>query len=306
MATPGRVAGMESVFTALDTVFGLLFAGALSMIAFTHRELKAARLILVLAAVLLAARWSMWAILTQTPWWGRAIAGAVVGGVILGGLPALWHWSRERAGISEEGAPFAIEFPDSANDPATFPASPFARFVNIGVLGAPVNNFISRRSFLFRVKNETSKTANDIKESLFGVFYENGVSEQPSVPLIAENGFKSLNPGESGYVQFIEFLDNGWAGGLFETQFVDQSTLDELRFITRPGLIDPLPMGSRVLAIPKLGGFGIQKPVNENKVYFDVAIYAENFPPTYVRFLLTGEPIRLHLIAQGKSLPKLK
>ena len=66
------------------------------MIAFAQRELKATRIILVVCAVSIIARWTMWSFIAETPWWGRSLVGGIVGALVLGGLPALWTWSLER------------------------------------------------------------------------------------------------------------------------------------------------------------------------------------------------------------------
>lgn len=87
---------MESVFTAFDVVNGLLAAGALAMIAFARKGLKAARLLIVIFAILMSARWIMWAVSTDQPWWARAIIGGLIGALLLSALPALYFWTQDR------------------------------------------------------------------------------------------------------------------------------------------------------------------------------------------------------------------
>jgi hypothetical protein len=87
---------MEQLFIAFDIVYTLLAAGALAMIAFAHREMRAARIMVGLAAALIAARWTMWAFATEQPWWVRAIVGGLFGGLLLAALPALYSWAQER------------------------------------------------------------------------------------------------------------------------------------------------------------------------------------------------------------------
>jgi hypothetical protein len=41
----------------------------------------------------------MWAFETEAPWGTRAFAGAVIGAVLLGGLPAVWRWAKEREAV---------------------------------------------------------------------------------------------------------------------------------------------------------------------------------------------------------------
>jgi hypothetical protein len=90
---------MDSVFTALDFAATLLVAGALAMIAFAHKELKAARLMLSIAAAGIIARWVMWSFSGDHHWITRSTVGAIVGALLLGGFPALYRWASERATI---------------------------------------------------------------------------------------------------------------------------------------------------------------------------------------------------------------
>jgi hypothetical protein len=87
---------MGDLYLLGDFVAALLVGGGYAMIAITHKEHRSARLLFVLAAIIFAARWVMWAFTTDTPWWGRSIAGAVIGALIAGGLPALLQWSKSR------------------------------------------------------------------------------------------------------------------------------------------------------------------------------------------------------------------
>jgi hypothetical protein len=86
---------MESLLYALDTVMVLLATGALGMAATPFEvRAKAARLMFLLAAGFLAIRWIMWTFETDSPWWIRAVIGAVVGGFLLAALPAAWIWTK--------------------------------------------------------------------------------------------------------------------------------------------------------------------------------------------------------------------
>lgn len=87
---------MDSIIAAIDFVIAVLLAAALAMVAFAHRELRAARLMLLIAATYTIARWLMWSFSTDQPWIVRGIVGAIVGALILGGLPALYKWAKER------------------------------------------------------------------------------------------------------------------------------------------------------------------------------------------------------------------
>src|SRR5713101_3624491 len=87
---------MEDTFIAFDTIAAFLLAGCLAMAMFSRRELRVARLLLALCTIALAARWIIWAMVITNPWWIRAFVGAIFGAAILGGVPALWKWSKEK------------------------------------------------------------------------------------------------------------------------------------------------------------------------------------------------------------------
>ncbi len=87
---------MVDVFVLFDWVGGILIAGALALIAFTHKEIRTARLLLALGSILTVIRWLMWSFTTDAGWQFRALAGGVLGALLLAGLPALWAWTRDR------------------------------------------------------------------------------------------------------------------------------------------------------------------------------------------------------------------
>ena len=87
---------MADIFSGLDTIAGVLLAGALTMIALTHKEMRAARILIALTVVTVTARWEIWALITNDQWPLRAFIGAVLGAVMLAGSPALWQWSKHR------------------------------------------------------------------------------------------------------------------------------------------------------------------------------------------------------------------
>jgi hypothetical protein len=89
---------MDDFFGAFDVVYGLLLAGALTMVAFAYKELRAARVLIILAVFLIIARWTMWSFVTEQPWWIRGIVGALFGASILGAIPALYSWTKEKGG----------------------------------------------------------------------------------------------------------------------------------------------------------------------------------------------------------------
>jgi hypothetical protein len=99
---------MGEVFAALDVVYTLLAAAALALTPFAHRELRAAQVLFIVIAVLIGTRWTMWAFSTDQTWIIRSIIGALFGAVLLGGLPALYSWAKERGAADTkrlEGSP---------------------------------------------------------------------------------------------------------------------------------------------------------------------------------------------------------
>lgn len=87
---------METLYSVLDWIGGLLAAGALALIAFSHKELRIARAILMAAVVLTTARWEMWSFTTNASWPVRTAVGAIIGAFLLGAVPAFWQWAKER------------------------------------------------------------------------------------------------------------------------------------------------------------------------------------------------------------------
>lgn len=71
------------------------------MVAFAHRELRAARILIIFVAILVASRWTMWAFATDQPWYVRSIVGALFGALLLGGLPMLYAWAKQRGEHNE-------------------------------------------------------------------------------------------------------------------------------------------------------------------------------------------------------------
>lgn len=88
---------MGDFYNVLDWASGLLVAAAIGVITLTHKELRAARVALMIGAWIAIVRWVMWSFTTDAPWLMRAAIGAVIGAIILGGLPPLWRLAIERA-----------------------------------------------------------------------------------------------------------------------------------------------------------------------------------------------------------------
>ncbi len=66
------------------------------MVALTHREMAAARRLLIVGSLVVIVRWTSWAVITDSEWLVRALIGAAFGALLFAGVPALWEWSKER------------------------------------------------------------------------------------------------------------------------------------------------------------------------------------------------------------------
>jgi hypothetical protein len=88
---------MEAVFTVAEGLGGVLLAVALAMIAFGYKELRAARALIIAAAIIFVCRWAMWSMTTNQPWWVRALVGAMIGAFLFSGTPAFLKWINERS-----------------------------------------------------------------------------------------------------------------------------------------------------------------------------------------------------------------
>ena len=87
---------MSDVYTAADWITALLATVALTMVALGPRDIEVARGIFGIAAFLTILRWEMWSFTTDSPWYARALVGAMLGATSLGGVPAFWQWARIR------------------------------------------------------------------------------------------------------------------------------------------------------------------------------------------------------------------
>lgn len=115
---------MDSIITVLDWATVLLSAGGLALIAFGNKELAVLRYIIVLVAIISIGRWNMWAFTTKETWGVRCVVGGIVGALILGGFPALWHWVKERERLSQEQTTKATQ--ESSLSPKAIPPTVLA------------------------------------------------------------------------------------------------------------------------------------------------------------------------------------
>jgi hypothetical protein len=102
---------MADIFVLFDWVGALLLAGALAMVALTHKEMRVARLLLICGSVLTVVRWAMWSFVTDTGWPLRAIVGGVLGAMLLSTVPAFWHWTRDRESALKPIASGSVSLP---------------------------------------------------------------------------------------------------------------------------------------------------------------------------------------------------
>lgn len=91
------------------------------MIAFSHKEHQAARLMLIAVAILTILRWVMWSITTESPWWVRGILGAAFGALLLILVPALWQWSKEKIASDNLPVQTQVVSPSIASKGSTEP-----------------------------------------------------------------------------------------------------------------------------------------------------------------------------------------
>ncbi len=88
---------MADVLSALDWIAALLFAGALGMIALTDKEIRVARTLVLVAVGLFVVRWGAWALMSDSPWYIKALVGACVGAFLFGAIPPALRWILEKS-----------------------------------------------------------------------------------------------------------------------------------------------------------------------------------------------------------------
>jgi hypothetical protein len=88
---------MEFVLYAADTVYTLLFAVAAVVGTLqSQRDIQAARTLVIIGAIIVAVRWSAWAVTTDVIWSVRGGVGAIIGATLFILIPAALHWLSER------------------------------------------------------------------------------------------------------------------------------------------------------------------------------------------------------------------
>jgi hypothetical protein len=88
---------METVLLAVDTVCTLIFSAAAVLAAFkSQRDLRLARFLVIIGAMLMAVRWATWGFTTEVPWLMRGAVGALIGASLFVLLPGVLHWLSDR------------------------------------------------------------------------------------------------------------------------------------------------------------------------------------------------------------------
>lgn len=201
----------------------------------------------------------------------------------------------------------AVSFSDHVNF-NRLENSAYAVVINIGVENAALDSCISQYSYHFRITNKLEKTIEDIQAHLKRIIYKNGMHFDYDIPLprIPNNSENSIHPSNSANFQLIQFLDEKSAGGLVHTHFVSTEEFGNYQFLAARKQI-LTANHNQVLAIPFLGGIGIQKPITEaDLVHVEIAIYAKDLRPIFARFSIAApDKINVRLLEQGYNLSSL-
>jgi hypothetical protein len=98
---------METFLLAVDSVYGLIFVAAAVLAALqTQRDIRLARVLVIVGAILMAIRWGAWAALaTESGWMTRGAVGALIGAALLILAPGAIHWLSERLKSEEAAKP---------------------------------------------------------------------------------------------------------------------------------------------------------------------------------------------------------
>jgi hypothetical protein len=110
---------MDFVLYAADSVYTLIFIVAAVLAALqSRRDLQVARSLVIAGAIIVAVRWTVWAVTTEAPWPVRGVVGALIGATLFVLIPAALHWlsERQRAANPEaaEAAGIVVNFEPNA------------------------------------------------------------------------------------------------------------------------------------------------------------------------------------------------
>lgn len=103
---------METILLAVDSVYGFIFLVVAVLAALnSNRDLTTAKRLVIVGAMLVAARWTVWAVTTEAPWPNRAVVGAIFGALLFTLVPAALLWIEERSKGAEATVPTPAPIP---------------------------------------------------------------------------------------------------------------------------------------------------------------------------------------------------
>ena len=111
---------MDSLFTALDWISGIFVAAIFAMIVLSPSEREAVRWMIGITCAVIILRFTMWAFVTDSTWWIRGLIGALIGALLLVGVPALWRMSKNEPASNP---PIAVTPPTVTVPPSAPPAN---------------------------------------------------------------------------------------------------------------------------------------------------------------------------------------
>lgn len=113
----------------------------------------------------------------------------------------------------------------------------------------------------------------------------------------------NIQPGFAETFMLFEYIDSEWGGMFGGMEQIPATELEFWRqFSSENWVSATVPQG---LSAPNLnGGYPIGLPPKGKNLVLDVAIYADDMPPTYARFILDRDKhVVPRLAAQGLNLP---
>lgn len=197
-----------------------------------------------------------------------------------------------------------------------FPSSRYKHVCTIGRSsgengGITLDGAVSRLTYGFGIKNENRATARQVRAEMINGGYKDGVIDQVKIPLEhGKTARKTINI-QSGVEEvfiLVEFFSLSVEHSYALVGYIDaadESKLEDFRFFAAANMMSFLPQ--RINNSVQYGSYpaGLP-PVPGHEVVLDVAIYADDLPPTFARFMMRrAERVTLHLVAQGLKLPRV-
>jgi hypothetical protein len=243
---------MADLLSAVDWISALLFAGAIGMTALTHREIRYARLVVLIATILLGLRWGAWALMSDQSWVIKSLVGACVGAFIFGAIPPALTWIRSKSLVSD-------------SDPSTVTTHTTADSPPIGSIRYITATLILDHSHSLDewagqvqvgLENTTDKlifframTAGNINGMAFAaekVTFEGYIQPRDHTKIFSNRivGFK-IDP-HAGFIEpiAVAFFEYDIGYGFIEEKTFHRRTAKGLRIEFRSPLPDDRPVGS--------------------------------------------------------------